>query len=53
MHKCRGVGIFIQDNMHCGTVHMDRYYIEKDIEICNSRVIPEYAMKEWGVDIHL
>ena len=33
-HKCRGVGIFIQDNMHCTTVNMDKYSIENDIEIC-------------------
>ena len=32
MHKCGGVCIFVQDNMHCA-INMDRYCIEKDIEI--------------------
>jgi exonuclease III len=33
-HECGGVCIFIQDNMHCTNINMDRYSNEKDIEIC-------------------
>jgi hypothetical protein len=33
-HKCRGVCIFIQDNMHCTNINMERYSNEKDTEIC-------------------
>jgi exonuclease III len=32
-HKCGGVCIIIQDNMHCTNINMDRYSNEKDIEI--------------------
>ena len=34
MHKCGGVCIFIQENIHYTNINMDRYSIEKDIEIC-------------------
>jgi hypothetical protein len=34
MHKCRGVCIFIQDNIHYTNISMDRYSYEKDTEIC-------------------
>jgi len=34
MHKCGGVCIFIQDNIHFTNINMDRYSIEKVIEIC-------------------
>ena len=34
MHKCGGVCIFVQDNMHSTNINMDRYSNEKDIEIC-------------------
>jgi len=34
MHKCGGVCIFIQDNIHYTNINMDRYSNEKDIEIC-------------------
>jgi exonuclease III len=33
-HKCGSVRIFIQDNMHCTNIKMDRYSSEKDTEIC-------------------
>ena len=34
MHKCVGVCIFIQDNIHYTNINTDRYSSEKDIEIC-------------------
>jgi len=34
MHKCVGVCIFIQDNIHYTNINMNRYSIENDIEIC-------------------
>ena len=34
LHKRSGVCIFIQDNMHCTNINMDRYSDEKDIQIC-------------------
>jgi len=34
MYKCGGVCIFIEDNIHYTNINMDRYSIEKDIEIC-------------------
>jgi len=34
MHKCGGVCVFVQDNMHSTNINMDRYSNEKDIEIC-------------------
>ena len=34
MHKCGCVCIFIQDNIHCTNINMDKYFNEKDIEIC-------------------
>jgi len=33
-HKCEGVCIFIQDNMHYTNINMDKYSNEKNIEIC-------------------
>jgi exonuclease III len=33
-HKCGGGCIFIQDNMHCTNINMDRYSNENDMEIC-------------------
>jgi hypothetical protein len=33
-HKCGGVCIFIQDNIHYTNINIDRHSNEKDIEIC-------------------
>ena len=33
-HKCGGLCIFVQDNMHCTSINMDRYSNKKDVEIC-------------------
>jgi hypothetical protein len=33
MHKCGGLCIFVQDNMHCTNIIMDRYSNKNDIEI--------------------
>ena len=34
MHKCGGVCVFIQDDIHYTNINMDKYSNEKDIEIC-------------------
>ena len=39
MHKCGGMCIFIQENTHYTNINMDRYSIEKDIEISRTIVI--------------
>jgi len=33
-HKCEGACVFIQNNMHCTNINMERYSNEKDTEIC-------------------
>ena len=33
-HKCGGLCIFVQDNIHCTNINMDRYSNIKDIKIC-------------------
>ena len=33
-HKCRGVRIFLHDNMHCTNINMDRHSNKKETEIC-------------------
>ena len=33
-HKCGGVCVFIQDNLHYTNINMDRYSKEKDIKSC-------------------
>jgi hypothetical protein len=38
-HKCGGVCIFIQDNIHYTNINMDRYCNENDIEICAVKLI--------------
>ena len=45
IHKCGGVCILIQDNIHYTTLNVDRYSSEKDIKICAMKLhISSYAI---------